>query len=303
MDREYLMLVMDIIKNGVNKSDRTGTGTRSLFGKHIEFDTKLGTKFPLLTSKKMYFKGIFKELMFFLRGDTDLRTLVNDGVNIWVGDAYKRYESLNNKSVSLKEFIELIKTDDNFNAQYGDLGPIYGHQWNNFNGVNQIDELIHTLKNNPNSRRMMVSAWNVSELGDMVLPPCHYGFQVYTRPLNDYEKRRSGCELGLSLKWDQRSVDTCLGLPFNIASYAILLHLLAKHVNMVPDKLIGHFGDTHIYKDHIDTFINHQLHAPIYELSSFEVKTTKADIRDYTLDDVKLVNYKSSPKIKYNLSN
>jgi thymidylate synthase len=304
IDKQYQDLLQDILDNGVEKKDRTGTGTISVFGRQIRH--KMSEGFPLLTTKKMPWKSIVTELLWFLQGNTNIKWLVDNGCNIWNGDAYKNYSSKNfGKTIHTEEqFIERIKTDDEFAKKWGELGPIYGAQWRswrvgegipttlkNDDGetiyesasryVDQIQNLVNDLKTNPDSRRLMVNAWNVGELDQMVLPPCHYGFQVYTRELslerryniwfnNNYE---TGMERffdpnnlpdfdnsyytptptrAISLMWNQRSVDTFLGLPFNIASYGLLLEIIAKEVNMVPDDLIGNLGDVHLYSNHIE---------------------------------------------------
>ena len=300
IEKQYLKLLKDILDNGVEKDTRNGK-TLSVFGRQIRHDMSKG--FPLLTTKKMYWKGIVTELLWFLRGDTNIKYLVDNGCNIWNGDAYKRYyddwlsRKNNEWSLTKEEFINKIKTDDEFAKKWGELGPIYGKQWRNwatevfekdeeskrvFHATKQIDQiknLINDLKTNPDSRRLMVNAWNVGELDQMVLPPCHYGFQVYTRKLSLDERRMlvtqemfnqiyngGGPETlshkeidqwdvptrAISLMWNQRSVDTFLGLPFNIASYGLLLEIIAKEVNMVPDELIGNLGDVHLYSNHIE---------------------------------------------------
>jgi thymidylate synthase len=291
LDKDYQDLLRDIISSGVVKQDRTGTGTLSVFGRQIRH--KMSDGFPLLTTKKMYWKGIVTELLWFLRGDTNIKFLVDNDCHIWNGDAYKRFTYYTDEETSMERFIELIKTDDEFAKKWGDLGPVYGKQWRDWGGKeikvidgkvmtvinDQIQNLINDLKTNPDSRRLMVSAWNVGELDQMVLPPCHYGFQVYTRDLTLEERRKlvspdmfnqiyngggpeslSNSEINqwnvptkaISLMWNQRSVDVFLGLPFNIASYGLLLEIIAKEVNMIPDELIGNLGDTHLYFNHID---------------------------------------------------
>jgi thymidylate synthase len=298
IDIQYQKLLQDILDNGIEKKDRTGTGTISVFGRQIRH--KMSEGFPLLTTKKMAWKTMVTELLWFLRGDTNIKFLVENGCHIWDGDAYKNYHLLMignepEKILSLTDFIDKIKNDEKFANHWGDLGPIYGSQWRDwgsevefgqgesvlYGGVDQIANLINDLKTNPDSRRLMVNAWNVGELDQMVLPPCHYGFQVYTRELslerryniwfnNNYE---TGMERlfdpnnlpdfddpyynptpkrTISLMWNQRSVDTFLGLPFNIASYGLLLEIIAKVVNMVPDELIGNLGDVHLYSNHIE---------------------------------------------------
>jgi thymidylate synthase len=290
LDKQYTDLLQDILDNGVRKQDRTGTGTISVFGRQIRHDMKDG--FPLLTTKKMPWKVIVTELLWFLRGDTNIKYLVDNDCNIWNGDAFSNYLKTykGNYEMGMEEFVETIKTNDEFAKRYGELGPIYGKQWRNWDWyefddtvrkVDQIQNLINDLKTNPDSRRLMVNAWNVGELDQMVLPPCHYGFQVYTRTLSFDERYKlytgsdktweegggnsygkiTGLDMmdddnvptrAISLMWNQRSVDTFLGLPFNIASYGLLLEIIAQEVNMVPDQLIGNLGDVHLYSNHID---------------------------------------------------
>jgi thymidylate synthase len=283
LDKQYTDLLQDILDNGVTKQDRTGTGTISVFGRQIRHDMKDG--FPLLTTKKMPWKVIVTELLWFLRGDTNIKYLVDNDCNIWNGDAFSNYLKTykGNYEMGMEEFVEAIKTNDEFAKRYGELGPIYGKQWRDWDWyefddtvrkVDQIQNLINDLKTNPDSRRLMVNAWNVGELDQMVLPPCHYGFQVYTRELSieerleifiksqnlkEYEGEVQEIidmnnipKRAISLMWNQRSVDTFLGLPFNIASYGLLLEIIAKEVNMVPDELIGNLGDVHLYSNHID---------------------------------------------------
>jgi thymidylate synthase len=282
--------------------------------------------FPLLTTKKMPWKTIVTELLWFLKGDTNIKFLVDSNCHIWDGDAYKNYlkhykvlaEDLNEwqkenmPPLTQEQFIDAIKTDEEFAERWGDLGPIYGKQWRSWisdkdmdygteTSVDQIANLINDLKTNPDSRRLMVSAWNVGELGEMVLPPCHYGFQCYVRD-GKY----------LSLMWNQRSVDTFLGLPFNIASYALLLTIIAKEVNMIPEELIGNLGDTHLYLNHIEQ-AKEQIERDFYELptlkhlkeDSFYESLSKDQSLYSHLDntDFELVNYQSHPAIKAPLSN
>ena len=335
LDKKYQELLQDILDNGIMKSDRTGTGTISVFGRQIRH--KMSEGFPLLTTKKMAWKTMVTELLWFLRGDTNIKFLVDNNCHIWDGDAYKNWKSNGRDfweeqvdgmftselgeeevdKISKEWFINKIKTDDEFAQKWGDLGPVYGKQWRRWgrknvinydlkdvkgsdqhkviksiesgedvtkygvkieyqnNSIDQIQNLINDLKTNPDSRRLMVNAWNVGELDQMVLPPCHYGFQVYTRELSLEERARltintpeyrnyseqqwkeyiettSVPKRAISLMWNQRSVDTFLGLPFNIASYGLLLTILAKEVNMVPDQLIGNLGDTHLYLNHLE---------------------------------------------------
>ena len=342
IEHQYLKLLDDILHNGVEKSDRTGTGTISVFGRQIRH--KMSEGYPLLTTKKMAFKTMVVELLWFLRGDTNIKYLVDNGCNIWNGDAYKKYRQDIDEWVNQlnqEEFINKIKTDNTFAKKWGELGPIYGKQWRRWHtgwdvvedksreagvrrieyGIDQIANLINDLKTNPDSRRLMVNAWNVGELDEMVLPPCHYGFQVYTRELSmeeriaEYEKRGYTKNIdpldwaptrAISLMWNQRSVDTFLGLPFNIASYALLLEIIAKEVNMVPDELIGNLGDTHLYSNHIkqakEQWTREPMKLPKICLDYREGEYNK-DLTDLTTDDFVLFDYQSHPAIKAPLSN
>jgi thymidylate synthase len=310
IDKQYTTLLQEILDNGVEKKDRTGTGTISVFGRQIRH--KMSEGFPLLTTKKMGWKQIVTELLWFLRGHTNIKYLVDNNCHIWDGDAYKNYMKWANEHsktnlyepYTQEQFINKIKTDDEFAKKWGDLGPIYGKQWRKWSkleltkispdlseiwdgrthtnldySIDQIANLISELKTNPDSRRLIVNAWNVSEIDQMVLPPCHYGFQLYTRELSLKERiiyfrdkisvnfegwpgGNNECEnflnerniptRAISLMWNQRSVDTFLGLPFNIASYGLLLEIIAKEVNMVPDELIGNLGDVHLYSNHVE---------------------------------------------------
>ena len=382
LDLNYQNLLTDIISNGVNKEDRTGTGTISVFGRQIRH--KMSDGFPLLTTKKMPFKTIVTELLWFLRGDTNIKYLVDNNCHIWDGDAYKNYDKLcidtkwmepvkkelngevydMGRKYDQEGFINKIKTDNEFANKWGDLGPIYGKQWRSWKRyrkvedtehketlhiidyIDQIANLINDLKTNPDSRRLMVNAWNVGELDQMVLPPCHYGFQVYTRELSIAERLDLGYKTykelfepfdfykvdheeidelypvprrAISLMWNQRSVDTFLGLPFNIASYGLLLEIIAKEVNMVPDELIGNLGDAHLYSNHIDQ-AKEQIGRTPYELPTVKIternwymhekvkehlgeKTLDEKLKSYRPDCFELIGYESHPKIKAPLSN
>jgi thymidylate synthase len=378
IDSKYQDLLEDILDNGVEKQDRTGTGTISVFGRQIRH--KMSQGFPLLTTKKMAWKTIVTELLWFLRGDTNIKFLLDYDCHIWDGDAFKNYtnavediidgyrcgdimgiqphiEAMFSNTDELipltkEEFISKIKNDKDFAKKWGDLGPIYGKQWRQWQGwvdmngnekgslwYDQILQLVHSLKTNPDSRRLMVSAWNVAELDQMILPPCHYGFQVYTRELSiderydlcaaqkskmtaiseeDYIKYNIPTR-AISLMWNQRSVDTFLGLPFNIASYALLLEIIAKEVNMVPEDLIGNLGDVHLYKNHIEQ-AKEQIERTPYDLPKVTIternwyqhekvkehlgpKTFREKILSYRPDCFELNDYQSHPKIKAPLSN
>jgi thymidylate synthase len=346
IDKQYQDLLRDILYHNNPKIDRTGTGTISVFGRQIRH--KMSEGFPLLTTKKMPFKTIITELLWFLKGDTNIKYLVDNDCNIWNGDAYKNYISKTNEYKgdwpdTMETFIKRIKIDDEFAKKWGELGPIYGKQWREWvyfedstNGYtyyeDQIQNLIQDLKTNPDSRRLMVSAWNVGKLDQMVLPPCHYGFQCYTRELSEGErglllqpygldpltkegrdrlwKENNLPTRAISLMWNQRSVDTFLGLPFNIASYALLLEIIAKEVNMVPDELIGNLGDVHLYSNHIEQ-AKLQIERTPFELPKLKFNPIfLANLEHKGLDEAingqvnfELENYKSHPSIKAPLSN
>jgi thymidylate synthase len=382
IETQYLHLLEDILEQGVKKTDRTGTGTISLFGRQIRHNMKDG--FPLLTTKKMAFKTMVTELLWFLRGDTNIKYLVDNNCHIWDGDAYKRFSQIRKSMLMLKppasedklreyiewyeqvttqeEFINKIKTDDEFAKKWGELGPIYGKQWRSwerygYRGVqsgaldcgmitmdeykkemyiDQIQNSINLLKTDPDSRRNRVNAWNVGELDQMVLPPCHTDFQFFTRELSDKERiewmggkiqekypalveqQIKHCDehnvpkRAISLMWNQRSVDIFLGLPFNIASYGLLLEIIAKAVNMIPDELIGNLGDVHLYSNHIEQ-AKEQLTRKPYKLPTLRhlktdefYKSLGGDLSLIThLDNTDFVieNYQSHPAIKAPLSN
>jgi thymidylate synthase len=375
LDSQYQQLLQDIIDFGVDKQDRTTTGTKSIFGYTIHHNMSWG--FPLLTTKKVPFKTMATELMWFLMGDTNIKYLVENGCHIWDGDAfanyYRNFEKYLNTLpegsevdfiINKDKFINKIKTDDEFAKKWGELGPIYGKQWRRWHtswdvvedkskeagvrrvekGIDQIQNLINELKTNPDSRRLIVSAWNVGELDQMVLPPCHYGFQVYTRELSAKERTGLGSkgstrlydmikegnyetidadiemhkvcdEAGvpkraISLMWNQRSVDVFLGLPFNIASYGLLLEMIAREVNMMPYHLIGHLGDTHLYSNHIEQ-AKEQISReskdllPTLKMSSghnFRA-ALKGKADEIDLNDFILLGYDPHPTIKAPLSN
>ena len=395
LDLNYQALLQDILDNGYKKSDRTGTGTISVFGRQIRH--RMSDGFPLLTTKRIPFRLVVTELLWFLRGDTNIRYLVDNDCHIWDGDAYKSYCKIiediidgyksgdilgmyphmekwysdSDKLIPLtkEEFIHNIKTDDEFAKKFGELGPIYGKQWRSWNkwentfgkgysqSIDQIKNVINLLKNDPDSRRIIVSAWNVSEIESSVLPPCHNFFQFYTRELSIDERIDLALNRGydiidldisnsknplcdytiptraISLMFNMRSTDVPLGLPFNIASYGLLLEIIGKTVNMVPEELIGNLGDTHIYKNQVEGCLE-QIGQPIFEESPTlypngpmnegikkqiivghtrePYPLPKLDIHpgmlDYDLDKLeidmfKILDYQSHPTIKFPLSN
>ena len=374
LDKQYQNLLQEIIDDGVSKSDRTGTGTKSIFSAQIKHDMKEG--FPLLTTKRVYWKGVVTELLWFLRGETNIKYLVDNGCNIWNGDAYKNYErrwEVEGKFLSppvnkftKEEFVNEIKTNWVVARELGELGPIYGKQWREWkhikeggyllkNGnegkgtitrhIDQIQQAVNLLKVNPDSRRIIVSSWNVGELDNMVLPPCHWAFELYTEELTwqemksilynhipdwdkgivdqwgnflvddmleiynktDFPKRR------LSLKWHQRSVDTFLGLPFNVASYGLLLSIIAKEEGMVPGMLIGDLTNVHLYNNHIEQAleqINREpKHLPelVFKDPFWDICDEERDINDkinrYEPEWFTIEDYLPHPTIKAPLSN
>ena len=302
LDKEYQMLLEYILGNGVEKEDRTGTGTISTFGWQIRHNMEDG--FPLLTTKKMAVKTMMTELKWFLKGDTNIKYLVDNNCNIWNGDAYKKYckahpSEYQDDMFTQEEFVEHIKEDESFAKNWGELGRIYGAQWREWIGfeqhekyantvyTDQIAELISGLKENPDSRRLIVTAWNPSELDQMTLPPCHYGFQCYVSNNK------------LSLMWNQRSVDIPLGLPFNIASYGTLLLLLCEETGYEPGELIGNLGDCHIYSNQIEG-VREQISRDGFNLPT--IKLSNVDILNGEFD-YELVDYQSATPIKFPLSN
>jgi len=364
IEHDYLRLLKDILDNGVQKQDRTGTGTISVFGRQIRH--KMSEGFPLITTKKMPFRLIATELLWFLRGDSDIRFLWENNCTIWDGDWYKKYKTTCSEPYTLEEVKQKVKDGNHsFHDSMFDMGPVYGRQWRSWRRyrklpkddyttdyrenepIDQIQNLINDLKTNPDSRRLMVNAWNVGELDQMVLPPCHYGFQVYTRELSFAErvvwiKNNSSTQQitlpqyiddkfsldeffkpygvptrAISLMWNQRSVDTFLGLPFNIASYGLLLEIIAREVNMVPDELIGNLGDVHLYSNHLNQAKEQITREPFklpelqcldeyhYLMDEELVDPIPLDkkIQQFRPDFFIMNNYESHPHIKAPLSN
>ena len=290
--QQYLDLVRHIRDHGIKKEDRTGTGTVSIFGHQMRFDLAHG--FPLVTSKKVHLKSILHELLWFIRGDTNIRYLVENGVGIWNDWPYQNWLRETGQDTSLemyspewravmKEFIEKIKTDRDFAAQYGDLGPVYGKQWRNFGGVDQLTQLIEDIKSNPDSRRLIVSAWNPQDIPVMVksgLPPCHSLFQFYV------------VDGKLSCQLYQRSADVFLGVPFNIASYAILTMMIAQVSGLGLGDFVHTFGDAHLYLNHMDQ-VEEQLSRSIFDLPTMKINPQVTSLFDFVFDDFELQNYQS----------
>jgi thymidylate synthase len=269
--QQYLDLVKHIIETGTDKSDRTGTGTRSVFGYQMRFDLSKG--FPLVTTKKCHLKSIIYELLWFLQGNTNIGYLKEHNVKIW----------------------------DEWADENGDLGPVYGKQWRSWQGadgveVDQVKDVIHQIKNNPDSRRMIISAWNVADLPKMKLMPCHCLFQFYTSPPTPLQKER-GVKGSLSCQLYQRSADVFLGVPFNIASYALLTMMIAQVCDLEPGEFIHSFGDVHLYSNHFEQ-ANLQLTRTPFPLPTMKINPEVKDIFSFTFEDFELLNYVSHPAIK-----
>lgn len=325
VDEQYLSLVNRIIKEGVEKDTRAGK-TRSIFGVQMRFNLKEGL--PMLTTKKMFAKGVIHELLWFLKGDTNIKYLVDNGVHIWDDDAYRYYLELVDRhneatqtepehdwskrpsiqKLSKDEFMERVKAGYKMwvvvdkrayvmSYHFGDLGPVYGKQWRNFGGVDQVKEVIEKLRNNPDDRRIMISAWNVGEIKKMALPPCHYCCQFYTKKLENGKRE-------LSCMFQMRSNDVILGLPFNILSYGILTHMIAQCCDMEVGELIFSGGDVHVYENQVEIYEKEQKNRNphMYALPTLELNPEIKEIEDFKYEDIKINGYKSYPTIKYPLS-
>ena len=288
--KQYLDLLETILKNGTDRPDRTSTGTRSIFGYQMRFD--LGEGFPLLTTKKVHFKSLAVELLWFIQGSTNIRPLVLENVRIWNEWPYTKYtRSPDYQGETLDEFVAKIKEDEDFASKHGNLGPVYGKQWRNFNGVDQLEVLIDGLKNNPFSRRHIISAWNPAELEDMALPPCHMMMQFYVSS----DKKKLSCQLY------QRSADVFLGVPFNIASYALFTMMIAHVCGYEAGEFVHTFGDVHIYNDHFQQ-VSLQLTRQPEALPTLRFARNVASIEDFRYDDFILENYDPHPLIKAQVS-
>lgn len=295
--QSYHTLLKKILKDGTQKGDRTGTGTKSIFGYQMRFDLSKG--FPLLTTKKVFTKGIIHELLWFLKGETNIKYLVDNNVKIWNDWPFQSYLKQNNLEdkfpkytdtwhSEMKVFVQKIKDDSSFAKKWGELGPVYGKQWRNFEGVDQISGLIKDIKNNPNSRRLIVSAWNPKEIPEMAksgLPPCHTLFQFYV------SNGKLSCQLY------QRSADVFLGVPFNIASYALFTHMIAQVCELEVGDFVHTFGDAHIYSNHMDQ-VELQLSREFGELPQLKLNKDIKNIYDFKFEDIKIENYNPAAAIK-----
>lgn len=294
-------LLQDIKTNGVKKADRTGVGTISVFGRQLRFDLSEG--FPAVTTKKLFMRGIIHELIWFLQGSTNIKYLVDNDVHIWDEWPYKHYLMEQGKSApgsnseewkqGIQKFTEQIKNDKQFAKKYGELGPVYGYQWRNWptpdgKHIDQIVKAIDTIKNNPDSRRIIVSAWNVADIDEMAkagLPPCHLLFQFYV------------VDGKLSCQMYQRSADTFLGVPFNIASYSLLTMMMAQVCGLKPGDFVHTFGDTHLYLNHLKQ-VDEQLTRKPRPLPKMWINPNVKTIDGFTIDDFELKNYDPYPAIK-----
>jgi thymidylate synthase len=303
VDLIYLDLIERIKREGVKKTDRTGTGTLSLLGHQMRFDLSKG--FPLLTTKKLPIKSIIHELIWFLRGDTNLKYLADNNVHIWDEWPYKAYLIKNNKEVpktgsdewntGIKEFVEKIKSDESFAKEYGNLGPIYGYQWRNWpapNGehIDQLKNVIEQIKKSPDSRRLIVSAWNVADIDEMAkagLPPCHCLFQFYV------------ADGKLSCQLYQRSCDTFLGVPFNIASYALLTMIIAQVTGLEAGEFVWTGGDTHLYLNHLEQAdLQLSRKNDVRPMPTMKINPNKKNVEDFTIEDFELIDYNPHDSIK-----
>ena len=288
--KQYHALLNEILEKGTDRLDRTSTGTRSIFGYQMRFDLAEG--FPLLTTKKVHFKSVVYELLWFITGSTNIRPLVLNNVRIWNEWPYERFvksDAYNNES--LDDYVERIKNDQTFADKHGNLGPVYGKQWRDFNGVDQLKQLIEGIRHNPFSRRHIISAWNPAELENMALPPCHMMMQFYVSS----DRKRLSCQLY------QRSADVFLGVPFNIASYALFTHLIAQVCDLEAGEFVHTFGDVHIYNDHLEQ-VALQLSREPLPLANLRLNPMIKEIEDFRYEDIELLDYQSHPAIKAKVS-
>ena len=294
--KQYLDLLKLVKETGIKKEDRTGTGTISIFGHQMRFNLQDG--FPLMTTKKVNLDSIIHELLWFIRGDTNIRYLAQNGVNIWndwpfqswlneTGQADQFPMHSKEWKEMMKTFVETVIADEGFASQYGDLGPVYGKQWRDFEGVDQLEQVIEDIKNSPDSRRLIVSAWNPKDIPVMIksgLPPCHTLFQFYV------SNGRLSCQLY------QRSADVFLGVPYNIASYALLTLMIAKVSGLEPGEFVHSFGDTHIYLNHLEQ-VNEQLSRDPHSLPQLKIKNNRSSLFEFEINDFELTEYDPHPFI------
>ena len=294
--KQYLDLLKLVKETGIKKEDRTGTGTISIFGHQMRFNLQDG--FPLMTTKKVNLDSIIHELLWFIRGDTNIRYLVQNGVNIWndwpfqswlneTGQADKYVMHSKEWKEMMKTFVETIIRDEDFASQYGDLGPVYGKQWRDFEGVDQLEQVIEDIKNSPDSRRLIVSAWNPKDIPVMIksgLPPCHTLFQFYV------SNGRLSCQLY------QRSADVFLGVPYNISSYALLTLMIAKVTGLEPGEFVHSFGDTHIYLNHLEQ-VEEQLSREPHSLPKLKINNNRSSLFEFEINDFELTEYDPHPFI------
>lgn len=282
--KQYLTLIEEVLSKGTQKGDRTGTGTISLFGTQRRYNLEDG--FPLLTTKKVHFKSVVHELLWFISGSTNIKYLVDNGVRIWNEWPFEKYkQSQHYKGETIDEYVEQIKNSDEFAKLYGNLGPVYGSQWRNFNGVDQLSDVIKQIKTNPNSRRIIISAWNPADVPSMTLPPCHAFVQFFVA------NNKLSCQLY------QRSADVFLGVPFNIASYALLTHMIAHVTGLGVGEFVHTTGDTHIYSNHIEQ-VNEQLKRETKALPKIKLNKNVTSIFDFKYEDIELEGYDPHPLIK-----
>ena len=295
--KQYHDLLKHILDEGTDKGDRTGVGTRSVFGYQMRFDLNEG--FPLVTTKKVHIKSVIHELLWFVQGDTNLRYLAQNGVNIWNDWPYQNWLNQTGRAdelpkyseawrAEMKGFVERIKEDEAFANEWGELGPVYGKQWRDFNGFDQLKWVVDEIKRNPNSRRLIISAWNASEIEEMAkagLPPCHTMYQFYV------------LDGKLSCQLYQRSADVFLGVPFNIASYALLTIMVAQVCGLGVGEFVHTFGDAHLYSNHFDQTYE-QLSRTPRPLPTMKINENVSDLFSFTYDDFELVNYDPYPPIK-----
>ncbi|HIT43908.1 TPA: thymidylate synthase [Candidatus Avacholeplasma faecigallinarum] len=282
--KQYLDLCRTILEHGVKKDDRTHTGTISYFGYQMRFNLNDG--FPLLTTKRVHLKSIIHELLWFISGSTNIKYLVDNDVRIWNDWPYEKYKNSDEyQGEDITQFAQKIKDDDEFAKKWGDLGPVYGKQWRDFFGVDQLEDLINEIKTNPNSRRLIISAWNPKQIKEMALPPCHCFMQFYV------------CNNRLSCQLYQRSADVFLGVPFNIASYALFTMMIAQVCDLELGDFVHTIGDAHIYLNHLDQ-INLQLQRECRQLPTMKLNKNIKSIYDFKYEDFTLENYNPHKGIK-----